>query len=237
MKLTTWTIYHGQKLKNISNQVVVDEEFPFLLLRPDLNQPNEFLGMAIVSEFVGSLISDLLNRELDSDQLIEIFKDKMGLVNTEDLKEYWSKDQNLSASPIYDTNIKTLMETYNILIKADPITFESDEYDTQEKIDKTKDVFLEFDFENMPMHQLINAINSGMPEFYHRLNELRNNELDDQTRQEKIVEMAGLQTNLIFFFEQALKKMDKVIGEQQKEIEELKAELTKNKGKDSTPDE
>lgn len=223
MELTTWTIYQGKDLKNIENKVITQGEFPFLLLRPDLNKGNEMLGLAIIDEYVASAVMDLINRPLGAKELTEIFKDKMGLINIQNIQNYSLKESNISLTPIQAQNIKTLMETYNILIKEKPITFDTKDYDTDEKVKNKQNIFLELNFQNMPTHQLINAINSGMTDFYKRLNDLREPTLTEHERQEKMLQMNGLETNLIFFFEQTLKRMDEIIAQQDKRIKELEA--------------
>lgn len=229
MKLTTWTIYQGRNLRNIDNKTILSGPFPFLLIRPDLTHGNEILGLAIDNQFAASQVSDLLNRPLQPNQLIEIFRDKMGLINAKDIDGYQLKEKNLSTNPILEANIRALIETYNILIKSNPITFDIHDYDSDEKVKKNQNIFLEINFQNMPTHQLINAINSGMLDFYKRLNELRDQKLNDTERREKTLAMSGLQTNLILFFEQTLKRMDQIIIEQGKKIKTLEAELAKKK--------
>lgn len=229
MQLTTWTIYQGKNLRNIENKTLLNGPFPFLVIRPDLTHGNEILGLAIEGDVVAPQVTDLLNRPLKPKQLIEIFHDKMGLVKVKDINEYQLKEKNLSRAPILEKNISHLIETYNILIKADPITFNTEDYDTDEKVKSNQNIFLEINFEKMPTRQLLNAINSGMLDFYQRLKELRNEQLTEMQRQEKILAMSGLQTNLILFFEQTLKRMDHLIVEQGEKIKKLEAELKEAK--------
>lgn len=225
MKLATWTIYKGKNLKNIKNEIFVKEEFPFVLLRPDFNNPNEVLGIAITDQFVSSSIIDLLNRRISKQQINEIFKENMGLINVFDISDYFIKSENISLKSILFENIKSIIEVYNILVKDNSIKFNTNDFDTEEKIKKNQVLFLDLNFKNMRTNQLIGTINVGMKDFYDRLNSFKETSLNEEQRKEIIMNMSGLQTNLIFFFEEMLKRMDNIVVEQTQKIQDLEKQI------------
>ncbi|PPE06053.1 hypothetical protein [Williamsoniiplasma lucivorax] len=227
MKLTTWTLYNAKKMHDIEGKNILSGNFPFLLVRPDPNKPGQHLGLGIDAKYFASIISDLVNRDMNEQALYDVFKDKLGIVETKDLDVLTVNDEPWSDKPINSTNIQILIDIYNILVKNKAITFETEAYSTIEKMKAMQtDEFIEFNIKAMPMQRIVNAINAGLPDFYTKLKEL-NQEMTPEQRAQKINIFSILQTNLILFFEEATKRMDQLIEEQNKKIAELEEKAKK----------
>ncbi|ATZ18503.1 hypothetical protein ESOMN_v1c01180 [Williamsoniiplasma somnilux] len=232
MKLQTWSIYKGKKLKNLEGQTLVEKEFPFVLLRPDLNKENRVLGIVINGEYANTSILDLQNRILSSDHIYDIFKDKLGLVDIADISEYHLGSENISQNSIRQENIQILVDVYNIFIKKEVITFESDDYSTIEKIRQQPDLFSDVNLETMPLPQLLNTLGAGLQDYNDKMTLIKQ-ETDEEAKVLKVLNVSNLQSNLIVFFDETLKRFDEIIKNQAKELENLRQELAnfkKNKG-------
>ncbi|AVP49654.1 hypothetical protein [Williamsoniiplasma luminosum] len=221
MKLATWTLYNAKKMRSVDDKVILEGSFPFLLVRPDPNKPNQHLGLGIEAKYFASIVSDLINREMPNQMLYDVFKNKLGIVETKDLDVLSIKKQSWSDKPINVSNIQNLIDIFNILVKSESINFDSEEFSSIEKIKADqKDPFMEFNIKTMTMQRIVNAINVGLPDFYTKLKDLTQ-DMPNEVRMTKLNSFSILQTNLILFFEEATKRMDQLIQEQNKIIDEL----------------
>lgn len=226
MKLSTWTIYQGKNLQDIEGKIFVAHEFPFVLIRPDTNNPGKVLGLAIVGDYVTTQVMDLLNREYSNDNIYEIFQDKIGLIDMANINEYIIKDENLSLKPIRSKNINALIDVYNIFLKKEAIEFESENYATLELLKEQPEIFMELDLNTMPLPQLINALSAGLQDYNQRMNEIHNNSaLSEEEKIQKTLQISTLQQNLILFFDATVKNLEGIIVKQNEEIDALKKEV------------
>jgi formyltetrahydrofolate synthetase len=214
-------------LIDVDGNLLIEGEFIFICLRPDILKPNRLLGFGIDKQLGATKVIDLQNHILNEQNLIEILSNKIGIVEVSTIKELILKEENMSDISIRKENIKNIIQTYNVFVKADIIEFNSTDFDTQEKLEAANELFTELNIKSMSINQLLNTINSGMNDYYLKMNELRDSNLSNEEKIQKTLTLSTLQGNLILFFEETLRKMDSLIGEQHKELEALKKQLEK----------
>ncbi|AEM68979.1 hypothetical protein [Mycoplasma putrefaciens] len=220
MKLTTWTFYKADHFQSLSKDEVLTRTIPVLILRPDATQEKTLLCLALTQKIVNSIIIDLQNKVFSSDELLEIFKDNIGFTSTENLTEIDAKGINLSTS-IHPENIKNLVQTYNLFLNKQPITFDTKDYQTMDLIKQQTEIFIDVDLENMQLSALLQTLNIGMQNYRERLEQL--SKLKEDELLENKEQLFNLQANLISFFDQAVRKMDQFISQ----LSEQNAELIK----------
>ncbi|WP_434341835.1 hypothetical protein V2P24_00430 [Mycoplasma putrefaciens] len=220
MKLTTWTFYKADHFQSLSKDEVLTRTIPVLILRPDATQEKTLLCLALTQKIVNSIIIDLQNKVFSSDELLEIFKDNIGFTSTENLTEIDVKGINLSTN-IHPENIKNLVQTYNLFLNKQPITFDTKDYQTMDLIKQQTETFIDVDLENMQLSALLQTLNIGMQNYRERLEQL--SKLKEDKLLENKEQLFNLQANLISFFDQAVRKMDQFISQ----LSEQNAELIK----------
>ncbi|WP_027063397.1 hypothetical protein [Mesoplasma seiffertii] len=227
MKFKNWSFYLANDLLDVEGNSLIKGEFILVCLRPDILKPNRILGFGIEKELGTTKVVDLQNRILTDQNVADIFTNKIGVVEASTIKELIIKDENMSLTPIREENIKTIIDTYNVFVKAEVIEFDSNEFDTVDKLEAANEKFTELNLKSMSINQLLNTINSGMNDYYGKLNELRNPQISETEKIQKTLNLSTLQGNLILFFEETLRKMDGLIGKQHEEIIELKKQIEK----------
>lgn len=229
MKLKNWSFYLASDLLDVEGNSLIKGEFILVCLRPDVLKPNRILGFGIEKELGTTKVVDLQNRILTDENVAEIFTNKIGVVEASTIKELIVKEENMSAIPVREENINTIIQTYNVFVKANIIEFDSNDFDTVDKLEAANEMFTELNLKSMSINQLLNTINSGMNDYYSKLNELRNPQISETDKVQKTLTLSTLQGNLILFFEETLRKMDGLIGKQHEEITELKKQLDEKK--------
>ncbi|AUF83298.1 hypothetical protein CXP39_00540 [Mesoplasma syrphidae] len=227
MKFKTWSFYLANDLLDVEGNSLIKGEFILVCLRPDVLKPNRILGFGIEKELGTTKVVDLQNRILTNQNVTDIFTNKIGVVEASSIKELIVKDENLSLISIREENIKTIIETYSVFVKGNVIEFDSNDFDSIDKLEAANEIFTELNLKSMSINQLLNTINSGMNDYYGKLNELRNPEISETDKIQKTLGLSTLQGNLILFFEETLRKMDGLIGKQHEEIAELKKQIMK----------
>ncbi|WFQ91232.1 hypothetical protein MFERI13461_00669 [Mycoplasma feriruminatoris] len=220
MKLKNWTFYKAKQLVKLNESNEVLKDIAVLILRPDINREKTLLGVALDKKVVNSLIIDLQNKAFEENELFDIFKENIGFVSTEEVSEIDAKGLNLS-TPIHQDNIKTIIRIYNLFLTPEPIEFDTKDYQDLETIQNQDDVFTNVDFENIPLPALLQTLNVGMENYKQRVEEIFN--LDGKEALNKKLELVNIQSNLIAFFDQALRKMDEIITK----LDEQNSELIK----------
>ncbi|WFQ92052.1 hypothetical protein MFERI14815_00668 [Mycoplasma feriruminatoris] len=220
MKLKNWTFYKAKQFVKLNESDEVLKDIAVLILRPDINREKTLLGVALDKKVVNSLIIDLQNKAFEENELFDIFKENIGFVSTEEVSEIDAKGLNLS-TPIHQDNIKTIIRIYNLFLTPEPIEFDTKDYQDLETIQNQDDVFTNVDFENIPLPALLQTLNVGMENYKQRVEEIFN--LDGKEALNKKLELVNIQSNLIAFFDQALRKMDEIITK----LDEQNSELIK----------
>ncbi|WP_434343723.1 hypothetical protein V2P32_00975 [Mycoplasma sp. 06067-C1-B144P-99-0482-3] len=220
MKLKNWTFYKAKQLVKLNESNQVLEDIAVLILRPDINKEKTLLAIGLDKKVVNSLIIDLQNKAFEENELFEIFKENIGFVSTEEISEIDAKGLNLS-TPIHQDNIKSIIKIYNLFLNVEPIEFDTKDYQNLEAIQNQEDVFTNVDFENIPLPALLQTLNVGMENYKQRVEEIF--ELNGKESINKKLELVNIQSNLIAFFDQALRKMDDIITK----LSEQNAELIK----------
>ncbi|CBW53914.1 Conserved hypothetical protein [Mycoplasma mycoides subsp. capri LC str. 95010] len=220
MKLKNWTFYKAKQFVKLNESNEVLKDLAVLILRPDINKEKTLLAIGLDKKVVNSLIIDLQNKAFEENELFEIFKENIGFVSTEEISEIDAKGLNLS-TPIHPDNIKSIIKIYNLFLNVEPIEFDTKDYQDLETIQNQEDVFTNVDFENIPLPALLQTLNVGMENYKQRVEEIF--ELDGKESINKKLELVNIQSNLIAFFDQALRKMDEIITK----LSEQNAELIK----------
>ncbi|ATZ21280.1 hypothetical protein [Mesoplasma tabanidae] len=222
MKINTWTFYNAKDLVDVQMNPLLNGDIVFLVLRPDINQPNRLLGFGLPKDKSATVIVDLQNKELTHDDIYAIFKGNLGISSSINLKPIEINETNLS-SPIRVENIQKIIEVYNVFFKTESIQFDTDDYSTEEDLGKT-DIFTELDFNKIALPNILQSLQAGMTEYNKQMEFLQKTEMPDEERKDRIVSLSVLQSNLILFFDNALRKLNNVVVEQQDEIKKLKNE-------------
>ncbi|ACU78973.1 restriction endonuclease subunit S domain-containing protein [Mycoplasma mycoides] len=220
MKLKNWTFYKAKQFVKLNESNEILKDLAVLVLRPDINKEKTLLAIGLDKKVVNSLIIDLQNKVFEENELFEIFKENIGFVSTEEISEIDAKGLNLS-TPIHPDNIKSIIKIYNLFLNVEPIEFDTKDYQDLETIQNQEDVFTNVDFENIPLPALLQTLNVGMENYKQRVEEIF--ELDGKESINKKLELVNIQSNLIAFFDQALRKMDEIITK----LSEQNAELIK----------
>ncbi|EXU60346.1 hypothetical protein [Mycoplasma mycoides] len=220
MKLKNWTFYKAKQFVKLNESNEILKDLAVLVLRPDINKEKTLLAIGLDKKVVNSLIIDLQNKAFEENELFEIFKENIGFVSTEEISEIDAKGLNLS-TPIHPDNIKSIIKIYNLFLNIEPIEFDTKDYQDLETIQNQEDVFTNVDFENIPLPALLQTLNVGMENYKQRVEEIF--ELDGKESINKKLELVNIQSNLIAFFDQALRKMDEIITK----LSEQNAELIK----------
>ncbi|QVJ96503.1 hypothetical protein I7634_00940 [Mycoplasma mycoides subsp. capri] len=220
MKLKNWTFYKAKQFVKLNESNEILKDLAVLVLRPDINKEKTLLAIGLDKKVVNSLIIDLQNKIFEENELFEIFKENIGFVSTEEISEIDAKGLNLS-TPIHPDNIKSIIKIYNLFLNVEPIEFDTKDYQDLETIQNQEDVFTNVDFENIPLPALLQTLNVGMENYKQRVEEIF--ELDGKESINKKLELVNIQSNLIAFFDQALRKMDEIITK----LSEQNAELIK----------
>ncbi|QVK06169.1 restriction endonuclease subunit S domain-containing protein [Mycoplasma mycoides] len=220
MKLKNWTFYKAKQFVKLNESNEISKDLAVLVLRPDINKEKTLLAIGLDKKVVNSLIIDLQNKVFEENELFEIFKENIGFVSTEEISEIDAKGLNLS-TPIHPDNIKSIIKIYNLFLNVEPIEFDTKDYQDLETIQNQEDVFTNVDFENIPLPALLQTLNVGMENYKQRVEEIF--ELDGKESINKKLELVNIQSNLIAFFDQALRKMDEIITK----LSEQNAELIK----------
>ncbi|QVK02960.1 restriction endonuclease subunit S domain-containing protein [Mycoplasma mycoides] len=220
MKLKNWTFYKAEQFVKLNESNEILKDLAVLILRPDINKEKTLLAIGLDKKVVNSLIIDLQNKVFEENELFEIFKENIGFVSTEEISEIDAKGLNLS-TPIHPDNIKSIIKIYNLFLNVEPIEFDTKDYQDLETIQNQEDVFTNVDFENIPLPALLQTLNVGMENYKQRVEEIF--ELDGKESINKKLELVNIQSNLIAFFDQALRKMDEIITK----LSEQNAELIK----------
>ncbi|ADK69536.1 hypothetical protein V2P57_01205 [Mycoplasma mycoides subsp. mycoides] len=220
MKLKNWTFYKAKQFVKLNESNEILKDIAVLVLRPDINKEKTLLAIGLDKKVVNSLIIDLQNKVFEENELFEIFKENIGFVLTEEISEIDAKGLNLS-NPIHPDNIKSIIKIYNLFLNVEPIEFDTKDYQDLETIQNQEDVFTNVDFENIPLPALLQTLNVGMENYKQRVEEIF--ELDGKESINKKLELVNIQSNLIAFFDQALRKMDEIITK----LSEQNAELIK----------
>ncbi|QQY78431.1 hypothetical protein JLS56_01145 [Mycoplasma mycoides subsp. capri] len=220
MKLKNWTFYKAKQFVKLNESNEILKDLAVLILRPDINKEKTLLAIGLDKKVVNSLIIDLQNKVFEENELFEIFKENIGFVSTEEISEIDAKGLNLS-TPIHPDNIKSIIKIYNLFLNVEPIEFDTKDYQDLETIQNQEDVFTNVDFENIPLPALLQTLNVGMENYKQRVEEIF--ELDGKESINKKLELVNIQSNLIAFFDQALRKMDEIITK----LSEQNAELIK----------
>ncbi|UZK64120.1 hypothetical protein MNF30_04100 [Mycoplasma mycoides subsp. capri] len=220
MKLKNWTFYKAKQFVKLNESNEILKDLAVLILRPDINKEKTLLAIGLDKKVVNSLIIDLQNKAFEENELFEIFKENIGFVSTEEISEIDAKGLNLS-TPIHPDNIKSIIKIYNLFLNVEPIEFDTKDYQDLETIQNQEDVFTNVDFENIPLPALLQTLNVGMENYKQRVEEIF--ELDGKESINKKLELVNIQSNLIAFFDQALRKMDEIITK----LSEQNAELIK----------
>lgn len=220
MKLKNWTFYKAKLFVKLNESNDILKDIAVLVLRPDINKEKTLLAIGLDKKVVNSLIIDLQNKAFEENDLFEIFKENIGFVSTEEISEIDAKGLNLS-TPIHPDNIKSIIKIYNLFLNVEPIEFDTKDYQDLETIQNQEDVFTNVDFENIPLPALLQTLNVGMENYKQRVEEIF--ELDGKESINKKLELVNIQSNLIAFFDQALRKMDEIITK----LSEQNAELIK----------
>ncbi|WP_031542235.1 hypothetical protein [Mesoplasma photuris] len=222
MKLKTWHFYKATNLIDIEGKNTIEGEFILLNLRPDIQKPNRLLTFGISLEGAAQIMADLQNKELTHDAIFKMMGEKIGFVEIDSVSDAVISTNNFSEKPLRDDNIKKIIEMYNIFIKSESIEFDTEDYSTEEKLRSSEDIFTKMDIKSMSIAQLLNTLTAGMNEYYGKTNELSNPSISADERIQKTLNLSTLQSNLILFFDQTVRKMDELIVKQEKELKELK---------------
>ncbi|ATI73030.1 hypothetical protein [Mesoplasma florum] len=220
MKINTWTFYDAKDLVDVQMNPLLSGDIVFLVLRPDINQPNRLLGFGLPKDKSGTVIVDLQNKELSHDDIYAIFKGNLGITQSTNLKEIEISGTNLS-SAIRLENIQKIIEVYNVFFKTESVQFDTDDYSTEEDLGRP-DIFTELDFNKIALPNILQSLQAGMTEYNKQMEFLQSTEMPDDERKDRIVSLSILQSNLILFFDNALRKLNNVVVEQQEEINKLK---------------
>lgn len=221
MKLKTWTFYYAKDLVDVKANKLIEKEMVFLLLRPDINEPNRLLGLGFKKDKSATKIVDLQNKELSQDDIYAIFKGNLGMVQTNTLTPIEIGGVNLSQTPIRSENIKNTIEVYSIFFASTPQEFDTKDYEDFSK-NKPEDIFTELDFNKIPLRNILQSLQAGMNEYNTQMQFLSTTQLQEEERKNKIVDLSVLQSNLILFFDNALRKVNDILIEQEEEIKKLK---------------
>ncbi|ATQ35236.1 hypothetical protein MENTO_v1c00750 [Mesoplasma entomophilum] len=222
MKINTWTFYDAKDLVDVQMNSLLSGDIVFLVLRPDINQPNRLLGFGLPKEKSATIIVDLQNKELSHDDVYAIFKGNLGITQSENLKPIEISGTNLS-KPIRLENIEKLVEVYNVFFRTESIEFDTKDYSTEEDLGKA-DIFTELDFNKIALPNILQSLQAGMTEYNKQMEFLQKTEMPDDERKDRIVSLSILQSNLILFFDNALRKLNNVVVEQQEELNKLRNE-------------
>ncbi|AAT75429.1 unknown protein [Mesoplasma florum L1] len=220
MKINTWTFYDAKDLVDVQMNPLLSGDIVFLVLRPDINQPNRLLGFGLPKDKSGTVIVDLQNKELSHDDIYAIFKGNLGITQSTNLKEIEISGTNLS-SAIRLENIQKIIEVYNVFFKTESVQFDTNDYSTEEDLGRP-DIFTELDFNKIALPNILQSLQAGMTEYNKQMEFLQSTEMPDDERKDRIVSLSILQSNLILFFDNALRKLNNVVVEQQEEINKLK---------------
>ncbi|ATI73719.1 hypothetical protein [Mesoplasma florum] len=220
MKINTWTFYDAKDLVDVQMNPLLSGDIVFLVLRPDINQPNRLLGFGLPKDKSGTVIVDLQNKELSHDDIYAIFKGNLGITQSTNLKEIEISGTNLS-SAIRLENIQKIIEVYNVFFKTESVQFDTNDYSTEEDLGRP-DIFTELDFNKIALPNILQSLQAGMTEYNKQMEFLQSTEMPDDERKDRIVSLSILQSNLILFFDNALRKLNNVVVEQQEELNKLK---------------
>ncbi|AVN58684.1 hypothetical protein CG002_00325 [Mesoplasma florum] len=220
MKINTWTFYDAKDLVDVQMNPLLSGDIVFLVLRPDINQPNRLLGFGLPKDKSGTVIVDLQNKELSHDDIYAIFKGNLGITQSTNLKEIEISGTNLS-SAIRLENIQKIIEVYNVFFKTESVQFDTNDYSTEEDLGRP-DIFTELDFNKIALPNILQSLQAGMTEYNKQMEFLQSTEMPDDERKDRIVSLSVLQSNLILFFDNALRKLNNVVVEQQEEINKLR---------------
>ncbi|AGY41144.1 hypothetical protein mflW37_0770 [Mesoplasma florum W37] len=220
MKINTWTFYDAKDLVDVQMNPLLSGDIVFLVLRPDINQPNRLLGFGLPKDKSGTVIVDLQNKELSHDDIYAIFKGNLGITQSTNLKEIEISGTNLS-SAIRLENIQKIIEVYNVFFKTESVQFDTNDYSTEEDLGRP-DIFTELDFNKIALPNILQSLQAGMTEYNKQMEFLQSTEMPDDERKDWIVSLSILQSNLILFFDNALRKLNNVVVEQQEELNKLK---------------
>ncbi|ATZ20599.1 hypothetical protein [Mesoplasma coleopterae] len=220
MKINTWTFYDAKDLVDVQMNPLLSGDIVFLVLRPDINQPNRLLGFGLPKDKSATVIVDLQNKELSHDDVYAIFKGNLGITQSQNLKPIEINGTNLS-TPIRLENIEKLVEVYNVFFRTESIEFDTNDYATEEDLARP-DIFTELDFNKIALPNILQSLQAGMTEYNKQMEFLQKTEMPNEERKDRIVSLSVLQSNLILFFDNALRKLNNVVIEQQEEINKLK---------------
>ncbi|AVN60094.1 hypothetical protein CG007_00400 [Mesoplasma entomophilum] len=221
MKINTWTFYDAKDLVDVQMNPLLNGDIVFLVLRPDINEPNRLLGFGLPKDKSATIIVDLQNKELSHDDVYAIFKGNLGITQSQNLKPIEINDTNLS-TPIRLENIEKLVEVYNVFFRTESIEFDTNDYSTEEGLARP-DIFTELDFNKIALPNILQSLQAGMTEYNKQMEFLQKTEMPDDERKDRIVSLSVLQSNLILFFDNALRKLNNVVIEQQEELNKLKS--------------
>lgn len=222
MKINTWTFYDAKELVDVQMNPLLKEEIVFLVLRPDINEPNRLLGFGLPKDKSATVIVDLQNKELTHDDIYAIFKGNLGITESKNINPIEINGANLS-TPIRLENIQKIIEVYNVFFKTDSVEFDTDDYKDEQGLTRP-DIFTELDFNKIALPNILQSLQAGMTEYNKQMEFLQKTQMPDEERKDKIIALSVLQSNLILFFDNALRKMNNVILEQQEKLNKLKNE-------------
>ncbi|ATZ17682.1 hypothetical protein [Mesoplasma melaleucae] len=220
MKINTWTFYDAKELVDVQNNPLLSGDIVFLVLRPDINQPNRLLGFGLPKDKSATVIVDLQNKELTHDDIYAIFKGNLGITESKNIAPIEINGTKLS-TPIRLENIQKIIEVYNVFFKTDSVEFNTDDYSTEEGLSRP-DIFTELDFNKIALPNILQSLQAGMTEYNKQMQFLQTTQMPDEERKNKIVVLSVLQSNLILFFDNAIRKINDVVVEQQEEINKLR---------------
>lgn len=220
MKINTWTFYDAKELVDVQMNPLLSGDIVFLVLRPDINQPNRLLGFGLPKDKSATVIVDLQNKELTHDDIYAIFKGNLGITESKNIAPIEISGTKLS-TPIRLENIQKIIEVYNVFFKTDSVEFDTDDYSTEEGLSRP-DIFTELDFNKIALPNILQSLQAGMNKYNREMEFLQTTQMPDEERKDKIVALSVLQSNLILFFDNAIRKINDVVVEQQEEIKKLR---------------
>ncbi|PPE04857.1 hypothetical protein EELLY_v1c05380 [Entomoplasma ellychniae] len=221
MKLNTWSFYYAKDLVDVKQEKLIDGDTVFVLLRPDMNEPNKLLGLGFPKENSATKIVDLQNKELSQDDVYAIFGNCLGMVQTQTITEIEIGGVNLSSTPIRPENIQKIIEVYSVFFAVDPQEIDSKDYEDFSK-GIPEDTFTELDFNKIPLRNILRSLEAGMNEYHRQMNQLQNSQYSGEKRRDYMANMSVLQSNLILFFDNALRKVNEIVVKQEEELKKLR---------------